>query len=159
MENSIPITADELSATLGANVHRARTRLQLTRQEVASYAWMSVEFYSRIERGNALPSVRKFSRLVEVLQVSVDELLGFVDAEASAPSWQTFHLSDDSPEVLQIIRRVRMGTPKTLGLMSLLVKEMNQIDPEGGDASDQGADDSPPDGASDGSPGTSSDPG
>ena len=128
---------------LGEMLCRARKRKQMTRAEVAKAVQMSVEFYSRIERGTALPSVRRFSRLVEVLDVSADELLGFTDAEANEPPWKKFHLPDDSPEVRQIIRRVRMGNPKTLSLLDLLVRELNQIGPEirSDDVGDDAADD------------------
>ncbi|HEX9288066.1 MAG TPA: helix-turn-helix transcriptional regulator [Anaeromyxobacteraceae bacterium] len=48
----------------------------LTQEDAAERAELSLEFFSRIERGATLPSVPTLARLASVLNVSADELLG-----------------------------------------------------------------------------------
>ena len=45
---------------------------------------MSVEFYARLERGIALPSLQTFVRLAEVLRVDGNTLLGLQPANTAA---------------------------------------------------------------------------
>lgn len=66
---------DDLHGRLGRAARKAREKRALTQQEVADELGVSVEFYSRLERGVTLPSLGTFVRLLEVLDVSADVLL------------------------------------------------------------------------------------
>ena len=92
---------------------------------------MSAEFYARIERGNALPSVPTFSRIAAALGVSADTLLGFPGGqeerpERAVPSWGVASPPSESPEIRRLLRRLRKASPATLRLVTLLVKELEK---------------------------------
>lgn len=63
----------------------ARKTLGLTQAQVADKVKVSAEFYARIERGNALPSVETLASLVTALGVSADRLLGLDRALRQPP--------------------------------------------------------------------------
>ena len=75
---------DQLAAVIGGAARQAREALGLTQDQVAERLDVSVEFYSRIERGVTLPSLQTFVRLVEVLQADSNTLLGIEPAHAAA---------------------------------------------------------------------------
>ncbi|MFL5348579.1 MAG: helix-turn-helix transcriptional regulator [Hyalangium sp.] len=56
-------------------MRRARNRLRLTTEELATSVGMTVEDYERIERGNFPSSPKAFLDLVVALRVPADELL------------------------------------------------------------------------------------
>jgi transcriptional regulator with XRE-family HTH domain len=66
----------ELAIVIGKAMRQARHSLGLTQEQVAEKLELCVEFCSRIERGVALPSIRTFVRLAEVLRVDANTLLG-----------------------------------------------------------------------------------
>lgn len=51
----------------------------MTQAQVAEQIQVSVEFFARIERGIALPSVTNFAKIVNVLDVRADVLLEVVE--------------------------------------------------------------------------------
>lgn len=71
---------NELATVIGRTARQARQALGLTQEEVAEKLGVSVEFCSRLERGVALPSLKTFVRLAEVLRVDRDTLLGLEPA-------------------------------------------------------------------------------
>jgi transcriptional regulator with XRE-family HTH domain len=75
---------NELATVIGRTARQARQALGLTQEEVAEKLGVSVEFCSRLERGVALPSLKTFVRLAEVLRVDRDTLLGLEPANAAA---------------------------------------------------------------------------
>ena len=70
---------------MGSRARRVRLARGFIQEEVAERVGVSAEFYARIERGHALPSVRTFCRLVAILDVSADSLLGLEDLEYIEP--------------------------------------------------------------------------
>ncbi|WP_071897058.1 helix-turn-helix domain-containing protein [Cystobacter ferrugineus] len=60
---------------LGTRLRMARTRLDLTQEQVAHAVGFVPTVYGRIERGDMLPSVPKLRELCVVLGVSADQLL------------------------------------------------------------------------------------
>lgn len=118
----------ELSKTIGRAAREARRALQLTQEDAAERINVSVEFYARIERGNSLPSIGTFARMVSALGVSADVLLGhrapLVQPPAGAAlAWSTTPPSD-GPEMRRLLRRLRKARPATLRLVNMLVKEI-----------------------------------
>jgi transcriptional regulator with XRE-family HTH domain len=70
---------EELARMLGANFRKARCEKGLTQEEVAKKIGVSVELYSRMERGTVLPSVETFTTLYYVLDVPMEALIGSPD--------------------------------------------------------------------------------
>lgn len=65
-----------LRRMVGRAAHEARKALHITQEDAAQRMNVSVEFYARIERGEALPSLPTFVKMVVALGVSADALLG-----------------------------------------------------------------------------------
>lgn len=73
---------------IGQKIRKRRQDLKLTQQQVADRAGISMSFYGHIERGTRKLSVDTFYKVVQALNCSSDELLGFQqespDLEAAA---------------------------------------------------------------------------
>jgi transcriptional regulator with XRE-family HTH domain len=89
---------NELAAVIGRAARHARQALGLTQEQVAEKLGMSLEFYSRIERGVVLPSVQTFVCLAEVLRVDGNTLLGLEPASVAAPAPVSDAVPGDPPE-------------------------------------------------------------
>jgi transcriptional regulator with XRE-family HTH domain len=76
--------ANEFAIVIGRTARQARQALGLTQEQVAEKLGVSVEFCSRIERGIALPSLKTFVQLAQVLRVDANTLLGLEPANAAA---------------------------------------------------------------------------
>ena len=122
----------ELAKMIGTAARQARKNLQLTQEDAAERINVSVEFYARIERGNSLPSILTFARIVSALGVSADALLGrgpIIAPSMGGPgSWASSPPSDNA-EIRRIVRRLRKASPSTLRLVNLLVKELERQPP------------------------------
>ena len=59
-----------------ASLHAARKRAGLSQKELAQQLFLSTQAVSKWERGEALPGISHISRMVELLHISADELLG-----------------------------------------------------------------------------------
>jgi transcriptional regulator with XRE-family HTH domain len=90
---------------------------------------VSAEFYARIERGKALPSVPTLARISSALGVSADLMLGQAKTsrgnDVPKPRWAT-KPPNDNPEVRRVVRRVRQSSAATLRLVGLLIKELER---------------------------------
>lgn len=124
----------ELAKSIGAAAREARKALELTQEDAAERIGVSAEFYARIERGNALPSVPTFARISAALGVSADALLGLRAGAVkdSQPAWAAASPPSDSPEIRRLVRRLRKATPATLRLVTMLVKELERLSPSNG---------------------------
>lgn len=122
----------ELAESIGAAARGARHGLKLTQEDAAERIGVSAEFYARIERGNALPSVPTLARICTSLGVSADALLGRAMFEEPMLSRPRVHVlppgapppPPESPELRRLARRLRDASPATLRLVALLVKEL-----------------------------------
>ncbi len=120
-----------LAQSIGKAARQARISLQWTQEDAAERINVSVEFYSRIERGAALPSLKTFVRMSYVLNLSSDVMIGRHDASAlSEPSGAATSLApapqEERPEIRRVLRRLRTATPDTLRFVSLMVREIEQ---------------------------------
>lgn len=118
---------NDLAISLGNAARQARKARGLTQARMAEQLDVSVEFYGRIERGVAWPSIGTFQRMVEVLGVSADslldrELLGAVMDEVATPA------AADPPELCQLIAMLRQARPATLRLVSLYLNEVERAE-------------------------------
>lgn len=122
----------ELAQSIGAVARQARLALKLTQEDAAERIGVSAEFYARIERGHALPSIPTLYRICVALGVSADLLLGSEDALRGrdlSPKWPT-PAPSEPPEIRRLVRRLRRATPTTLRLVTTLVKELERHDPD-----------------------------
>jgi transcriptional regulator with XRE-family HTH domain len=123
----------ELAKTIGVVARDARKALELTQEDAAERIGVSAEFYARIERGNALPSVPTFARIATALGISADTLLGLQPGDEQErepevqPAWVSASPPAESPEIRRLVRRLRRATPATLRLVTMLVKELERI--------------------------------
>ncbi|WP_428265693.1 helix-turn-helix domain-containing protein [Haliangium sp.] len=120
----------ELAESIGKAARSARNKLSLTQEDAAEKIGVSAEFYARIERGNALPSVPTLARISSALGVDADVLIGRAETEerirrskSKAPPGAPAP-PKDPPELRRLARRLREATPATLRLVTLLVKEL-----------------------------------
>ncbi|MBU8900861.1 helix-turn-helix domain-containing protein [Corallococcus sp. M34] len=84
---------EDLAATIGAISRAAREQMGLTQAEVADRVGLVPPVYSRLERGQMLPSVPTLYRLCTELMLSPEDLLGLADSSAKGPRT---HPEDDS---------------------------------------------------------------
>jgi transcriptional regulator with XRE-family HTH domain len=105
-----------LAASIGQVARRARKALGLTQKETAARIGVTEEFYARIERGNAFPSVPTLRRLADVLDVSADALFGAVPFRVEPEV-------ADPPRIRRIIQWVRAATRRQVRLIGLFLKE------------------------------------
>ncbi|WP_338869321.1 helix-turn-helix transcriptional regulator [Myxococcus stipitatus] len=70
----------DLAITIGATARAAREQLGLTQADVAERVGLVAPVYSRLERGQMLPSVPTLYRLCTELNVSPVALLGLAES-------------------------------------------------------------------------------
>ena len=63
------MTTNRTLEKVGKRLREARLRLNLTQLEVAEKAGVSVNYYSRIERGEVNQSIETFEAITQVLRV------------------------------------------------------------------------------------------
>ena len=61
----------------GKNIKIARSKSDLTQQQVADKAKMHVNYYARIERGGENPSYEALEKIVKALGIKSSEVLPF----------------------------------------------------------------------------------
>jgi transcriptional regulator with XRE-family HTH domain len=61
--------------TMGDRIKEARKKCKLTQDQLAEKLDVSLEFVGQIERGQKLPGMQVFIKLIEALNVSADYLL------------------------------------------------------------------------------------
>jgi transcriptional regulator with XRE-family HTH domain len=106
----------------------ARTALHLTQEDVAERVGVSVEFYSRIERGVAFPGLGTLIRMAVVLKVSTDRLIGFDTEDIATRLIERFAPKpiEDPPDLRALFRNLRTSAPSTRRLVTLIVNELEK---------------------------------
>jgi transcriptional regulator with XRE-family HTH domain len=115
----------KLQRTLGAAARNARKSRGLTQEQVAERLDVTVEFYGRIERSVAWPSIRVFACMVSVLGTSADTLLDIDLAQAPKPAPVT--RAGDLPEIRELMAFVRKGGPDAVRLVENLVRGIERV--------------------------------
>lgn len=110
----------KLAAQIGQALLRARESQNLSQAEVAERLEKSPEFYGRLERGGALPSIETLADLVRVLGVGADVLLG----KAGAPAASKAPREELTAKERLVLRRLRRASPRALRLVTLLLGEL-----------------------------------
>jgi transcriptional regulator with XRE-family HTH domain len=121
----------ELSVAMGNAARQARHARQLTQQQVAEQLGVSVEFYSRLERGRAHPSLELLLRMLDVLGVSADTLLGLDAARAAAPVEIPLTSPDDPIAVRRAVEALQRLPPSTTHVMAAVLKEFERAEAAG----------------------------
>jgi len=118
----------DLARKIGSAARAARRARALTQQDAAETIGVSAEFYGRIERGRTLPSVPTLVRIADTLGISTDALLGRDGTQAAtsqlAPSPKDASIS---PELRNLLRRLRRLKPRTLRLVTGLVAALESL--------------------------------
>ncbi|ACY18930.1 helix-turn-helix domain-containing protein [Haliangium ochraceum] len=127
----------ELAESIGNAARVARRRLKLTQADVAERIEVSEEFYARLERGNALPSLTTLARLSVVLRVRPDVLLGRAPSDEGGRGRRgrgrgrrSLRLvpplpePEDPPVLRRLQRRLRRASPEALRLIKLILKAL-----------------------------------
>ena len=70
---------DELRKQFGTRLRVLRSQKQMTQEELAAAAQISVDFLSLIERGRTSPSFASLEKLAQAIKVPVYELFNFDD--------------------------------------------------------------------------------
>lgn len=114
--------------SMGRAVRDARESLGLTQVEVAEHLGITPQFYGRIERGNAFPGIATLVRMIHVLDVSADMLMGSGrrgrGRRARRAEWRTCARAD-SLELRRLVRRLRSASADTLKLISTLMEGLD----------------------------------
>jgi transcriptional regulator with XRE-family HTH domain len=121
----------ELAVAMGNAARQARQARQLTQDQVAKLLGVSVEFYSRLERGRTHPSIETFLRLLDVLGVSADTLLGLDAARAAAPVEIPLTSPDDPRAVRRIVEGLQRLPASTTHVMAAVLKEFERAEAAG----------------------------
>lgn len=100
---------------VGLALLQARTAREMTQQELADRVEISVDYYSKIERNLALPSLPKFAALCLALGLSADQVLSGNRVElAPAPGTAS---TDEPPELRAIMRTLRTAPPAKIRIV------------------------------------------
>jgi putative transcription factor len=65
------MNSDSDKKDFGERVKKAREKLELTQEQVAKKAKMTVNYYAMIERGEVNPSFEKIKSIAKVLKLKV----------------------------------------------------------------------------------------
>ncbi|HWN66776.1 MAG TPA: helix-turn-helix domain-containing protein [Haliangium sp.] len=117
-----------LAVTMGQAARQARHARQLTQEQVSEQLGVSSEFYSRIERGLAHPSLETLLRMAEVLGVAVDALLGLDAGHAAARASFPLTSSEDPPVVRRLAAELQEAAPSTVRLVRAILGELEELE-------------------------------
>lgn len=67
----------KLAKHIGQKLQTSRLRKDLTQAEVAKRAGTNTNYYAKLERGEAVPSLKMLEKLVKALGVRSSDLLSF----------------------------------------------------------------------------------
>ncbi|HWN71272.1 MAG TPA: helix-turn-helix transcriptional regulator [Haliangium sp.] len=121
----------DLAVAMGNAARQARHALQLTQQQVAERLDVSAEFYSRMERGLAFPSLELFLRMLDVLEVRADTLLGLDATRPVAPMAVPLTSLADSREVRYVLAVLQRRPVSTSRFVTTLLKEFERRETAG----------------------------
>lgn len=131
----VAFSEEELAAlrnSIGPGMRVRRRRLGLTQEEAAEKLGISPEFYARVERGHALPSIRTLAKVCIELDVSADLLLGIDDKKEAPPPPPV----EDPLPVRRLIRQLRSARPATLRLVGTVLAALRRAEEGGADGMD-----------------------
>jgi transcriptional regulator with XRE-family HTH domain len=113
--------SERLAAGLGRRARLARRARSMTQADVADRLGVTTEFYARIERGNALPSVTTLARLVDTLDLELDAII----ARAAGGELPRAEPPCDPLPLRRVLRRLRRATPSARALVIELLEALD----------------------------------
>lgn len=105
---------------IGHNARTSREKLEWTQEQAAERIGISAEFYARIERGKALPSVDTLQRMAMTLNISSDRLLGM-----DVPKNESSSDTKLPRELAYVVDRVRGDKPR-IRLITAILKAFEE---------------------------------
>ncbi len=117
---------EELAERIGTAARARRLAMGITQEVMAERLDLSGEFYARIERGHALPSIQTFARMVAEQDLGADCFLGHSpDDGLVTPSRRP-----ERPEIRRLLDRLRRMSRSRVRLVTMVVKAMEQPETE-----------------------------
>lgn len=115
---------------IGRAARQARRARRLTQEDVADRVGVSTQFYGRIERGYALPSVTTLRRMLDVLDLRADDLLGVPGIEATSDDDAPVQaqMETENPHLRRLMRYLRRASPVTLHVVNVLLDEIEKAE-------------------------------
>ena len=118
---------DDLRTTIGSEIRKARKQLALTQEQVAALAGISSEFYARIERKHALPSVLTMYRITQVLGISNNTVLGIdLDDPERQPEPPPLLADQDPPVIRRLLTRLARAPRNEFRVVTAFMKEIDK---------------------------------
>lgn len=71
------MSEQQIKTSLATNLRKARRTADLTQQEVADKVGTDVTYYAKLERGEAIPSLKMLEKVLRVLNLQSNEALPF----------------------------------------------------------------------------------
>ena len=113
---------------------QARRARQWKQAQVADAVGITEQFYGRIERGGALPSMDTFAKLLTLFELSPSAVLGWVPATAETARGGTAEAAQndaagaarDPPVLRRIARRLRRVPARGRAFVRELLDELDR---------------------------------
>jgi transcriptional regulator with XRE-family HTH domain len=115
---------DEMHRQFARNLRAARQRAGLTQADMAARLGMIDEAYARYERVKTWPGLDRLCHLCRILDCSADFLLGRDESPQRPPRPPL--PDDDPPAVRQLLHRLRKARPRTVRLVTALLRELEE---------------------------------
>jgi len=115
---------------IGKAARERRIALGMTQEDAAEKIGVTVEFYSRIERGKANPSLSNFMRMAIAFRVGLDHLAGFHEEGAATEIIEMLTIpppSDDRPAVKRLERRLRSADDQLIDSLSEVLTVLEKL--------------------------------
>ena len=67
----------EITKTIADNLSKLRKQLRNTQKEMAEKADLNMNYYAKVERGEAIPSLKTIKKLAKAFKVTATDIIGF----------------------------------------------------------------------------------
>ncbi len=67
----------EITKTIADNLSKYRKQLRYTQKEMAEKADLNMNYYAKVERGEAIPSLKTIKKLAKAFKVTATDIIGF----------------------------------------------------------------------------------
>ena len=67
----------EITNTIANNLSKYRKQLRYTQKEMAEKAYLNMNYYAKVERGEAIPSLKTIKKLAKAFKVTATDIIGF----------------------------------------------------------------------------------
>lgn len=67
----------EITKTIADNLSKHRKQLRYTQKEIAEKADLNMNYYAKVERGEAIPSLKTIKKLAKAFKITATDIIGF----------------------------------------------------------------------------------